>query len=515
MKGGVIASGDPITAQSGIEILKAGGNAFDAAIAATFTSFVSESTLTSAGGGGFCLAQTAAGDHTIFDFFTQTPHQKNTSEKLDFYDSYISFQDSTQPFKIGLATAAIPGNIAGLFRIHEKLGKLPMKDLIAPAVKAAREGVAITEFIRFNFHVINDILLAEKPSRDIYKPGGKLLKIGDTYTLPNFADMLEILAQEGMDEFYKGYFAEKIVEDSKNRGGHLTMDDFTSYEVVERHPLHFKYRNFDIYTNPPPSSGGILIAFMLKLLENSSLQGSDFGNAYHLNCLVDTMKLTSKARNEMLDHRHHDDDVALDFLHDDHFTSLGQILRKHTSRFKSTTHLTVADKEGNVASISTSFGTGCGYMMPGTDSMMNNMLGEEDLNPAGFHNWTSNLRMTSMMAPTMVLKDGHPVLALGTGGANRIRTAIMQVISNYIDFNMDPDDSVNSPRVHWESDVLSYEPGYEKEKIDMIDDLDQYETVKYKGNNMFFGGVHAVYMDQNWNLTGAGDRRREGIVLTC
>ncbi|NNF21970.1 MAG: gamma-glutamyltransferase, partial [Saprospiraceae bacterium] len=424
MKGGVISAGDPVTASAGIEILKAGGNAFDAAIAATFASFVSESTLTSAGGGGFCMAQTNRGEHLFYDFFTQTPHKKNSSENLDFYDANINFQDSTQAFKIGLATAAIPGNIAGLFHIHEKLGRMDMKDIIIPAVKAAAEGTLVTPFIRYNFHVINDILLAEESSRDIYKPGGKLLDIGDRYFMKEFADMLNVLALEGPQEFYYGHYAKSIVQDSQERGGHLTMDDFTNYRVIEREPLHFRYRGYDVYTNPPPSSGGVLIAFMLKLLEKVEFSKPDFGSAYHLNCLVDSMRLTAKARMDNYDNRHHDDNVAADFLHDKHFEDLQHIFQRHTARFKNTTHLSVADRSGNVASVSTSFGTGCGYTVPGTNSMLNNMLGEEDLNPAGYHNWNINERMTSMMAPTMVLKDGKPVLALGTGGANRIRTAI-------------------------------------------------------------------------------------------
>lgn len=515
MKGGVIAAGDPVTANAGIEILKAGGNAFDAAVAATFASFVSESTLTSAGGGGFCMAQTDRGDHLFYDFFTQTPHKKNNSENLDFYDAKINFQDSTQAFKIGLSTAAIPGNIAGLFHIQEKLGKLDMKDVIEPAVIAASEGTIITPFIRYNFHVINDILLAEASSRDIYKPGGKLLDVGDRYFMNDFAEMLNVLAKEGPREFYHGHYAQKIVEDSYERGGHLTMEDFINYRVIEREPLNFRYRGYDVFTNPPPSSGGVLIAFMLKLIEKVDFVETDFGSAYHLNCLIDSMRLTGNARIDNYDNKHHDDGVAKDFLHDNHFEELQHILQRHTARFKNTTHLSVADKQGNVAAISTSFGTGCGYTVPGTNSMLNNMLGEEDLNPAGYHNWNINERMTSMMAPTMVLKDGLPVLALGSGGANRIRTAILQVISNFIDFKMSADKAVNSPRIHWEDDVFNYEPGFEKEVLDQIQDIESFELVPYKSNNMFFGGVHTLYMDQNGMPTGAGDRRREGIVMEC
>ena len=513
--GGVIAAGDKTTALAGINILKEGGNAFDAAVAATFASFVSESTLTSLGGGGFCMARTPSGRTRIFDFFTQTPHKKNSSGKLDFYSSHINFQDSIQEFKIGLSTAAIPGNIAGLFHIHKVLGRMPVKDILQPAIYAARNGVAVTPFIRHNFHVITEVLLAEKASRDIYEPGGNLLKEGERYHLRNFADMMEVLASEGPREFYEGHYAKSIVNDSNERGGHLTMQDFRSYKVIERKPLRFSYRGYEIFTNPPPSSGGILIAFMLKLLEKVDFDPSDFGSSYHLNCLVDTMRLTATARNEKLDHKHHNANVALDFLKDVHFEEMAHILQNHTSKFRNTTHLSVADKEGNVAAISTSFGTGCGYIIPGTDSMLNNMLGEEDLNRAGFHNWKPNERITSMMAPSLISNKGYPVMALGTGGANRIRTAILQVISNTIDFKMEPNDAVNSPRVHWEDNTLSLEPGFNIEDYQQIEDIESFDLVPYQNINMFFGGVHAVAMDQKWRLKGAGDNRREGTVLEC
>jgi gamma-glutamyltranspeptidase/glutathione hydrolase len=147
--------------------------------------------------------------------------------------------------------------------------------------------------------------------------------------------------------------------------------------------------------------------------------------------------------------------------------------------------------------------------------MLNNMLGEEDLNRAGFHNWEPNERITSMMAPTLVCKNGKPLLALGTGGANRIRTAILQVICNTIDFRMEPDAAVNSPRVHWEDNTLSLEPGFKIEDYEQIEDFKSFENVLYQKNNMFFGGVHAVYMDPDWKLRGAGDMRREGTVMEC
>ena len=514
-KGGVIAAGDALTAKAGYDILNAGGNAFDAAIAATLMSFVSESTLTSPGGGGFFLSHTANGKSVMYDFFTQTPHKRNTSSKLDFYTAYLNFKDSRQAFKIGLASAAVPGNIAGLFHVHKKLGSLPFVDIAEPSIRTAREGVVVTPYIQHNFYLLGDMLLAEEASRNIYKPGGKLLQIGDTYKMENFARLMEALAANGPREFYEGEIARKMISDSAERGGHLTMDDFTNYRVIERSPLRFSYRGHDIITNPPPATGGVLIAFMLKLLENAALDKNEFGSIRHLNCLVDVIRLTDRARADKFDHRPHDENVATDFLETGYLRELGKEIEKHSKKSGNTTHVTVTDNRGNVASVTTSYGTGCGYIMPETDCMLNNMLGEDDLNPNGFHQWPLNQRITSMMAPSIVFENGRPALGLGSGGANRIRTTILQVISNYIDFNMLPDETVNAPRIHWENNVFSYEPGYAEQEIRKIKNFSMYEIVAYKNKSMFFGGVHTVFADNNGDLTGAGDRRREGIVMVC
>ena len=513
-KGGVIAAGDPLTAEAGAEILKAGGNAFDAAIAAILMSFVAESTLTSLGGGGFLLSSTAGGQPLLFDFFTQTPGKANTSDQLDFYPAFLNFGDSKQEFMIGLASAAVPGNMAGLFHVHRKLGSLPFPELAAPAIHAAKTGVTVTPYLLYNFHLVSDMILAEEASRKIFKPGDKLLALGDRYHMPDFADLMEVLAQEGPREFYEGEVARSILKDCETRGAHLTKEDFLNYKVIERKPLQFTYRSHDIFTNPPPSAGGSLIAFMLKLLDHVPLDQKDHGTAYHLNCLVDAMKLTAQARTEKFDQRALNE--AIHHLFDPRYVAqLGKEIQRHAQKSGSTTHLTVADRKGNIASATTSFGTGCGYIIPGTDCMLNNMLGEEDLNPHGFHRWLLNHRITSMMSPTLVFREKRPFMALGTGGANRIRTAILQAICNAVDFKMEPDSCVNAPRIHWENGIFSYEPGHKESEIAGIDQIEKYEKVAYQYHNMFFGGVHAVFWDRQGQAIGAGDRRREGIVIEC
>ena len=514
-KGGVIASGDPLTSQAGYEILKAGGNAFDAAIAATLMSFVAGSTLTSAGGGGFMLAFPVQGNATLFDFFTQTPKHKNDSDSLDFYPIELDFGGSSQTFHIGLGSVAVPGNFAGLFHIHQKFGKIPLREIATPAIEAAKNGVTVTPYIQYNINLVAQVLNACKISRPIYLPGGKALEVGEKYALPEFSDLLEYLSKKGPREFYEGEIAQKIVKDSKELGGHLTMDDFLDFSVYEKKPLSFDYRKFEVLTNPPPSAGGSLIAFMLKLLERIPLSEFSYGSRQHLEHLVKVMQFSNRARAARFDQHNYKDDVLSGFLSNEYIEQFHQESLSGKRIPGNTTHVTVVDNEFNMATVTTSFGEGSGYTVPGTNIMLNNMLGEEDLNPLGFHRWPTDQRITSMMSPTIVLDGKKPFLALGSGGANRIRTAIMQVITNVADLALPLEQAVNNSRIHWENDVIDIEPGFDREIIESIPALHNTKKVYFEDKNMYFGGVHSVMVDSHGGIIGAGDQRREGVVLSC
>ena len=514
-KGGVIASGDPLTSQAGYEILKAGGNAFDAAIAATLMSFVAGSTLTSAGGGGFMLAFPNQGDATLFDFFTQTPKHKNTTQSLDFYPIELDFGGSTQIFHIGLGSVAVPGNLAGLFHVHKKLGRVPLREIATPAIEAAKNGVTVTPYIQYNINLVAEVLNVCKTSAPVYMPNGKVLEVGEQYTLPGFSDLLEYLTKKGPREFYEGEVAQRIVKDCRELGGHLTMDDFIGFSVYEKKPLSFNYRQFGILTNPPPSAGGSLIAFMLKSLERVPLSKYAYGSRQHLESLVKVMQFSNLARAAKFDGHNYKDDVLSQFLSTEYIQQFNLGLLRDKKIPGNTTHVTVIDNELNIATATTSFGEGAGYTVPGTNTMLNNMLGEEDLNPRGFHRWPVDQRITSMMSPTIVLDKKRPLLALGSGGANRIRTAIMQVITNVADFALPLDEAVNNGRIHWENNVIDVEPGFDPGILQSIAALKNTKKVYFEDKNMYFGGVHSVMVEDTGALMGAGDRRREGCVLSC
>ncbi|MCS6832994.1 MAG: gamma-glutamyltransferase, partial [Flammeovirgaceae bacterium] len=448
----------------------------------------------------------------VFDFFAQTPRHKRPTDELNFYDVILDFGDTQQVFHGGLASMAVPGNIAGLFHVHRRLGKMPFRELAQPAIELAKKGIVVDDYFKWCIGLVGPIQTSLPTGKQHLEPQGRPLQVGDTFCMSPFANMLEFLAIEGPREFYEGEIAKQIVKDCRVGGGHLTMDDFIHYQVVERKPLTVSYRNWEIATNPPPSAGGTMIAFTLKMLEKFDLKRHGFGSEQHLQYLTHAQRITKAARSATFDQHQYEPDIVDRYFHHLHIDKWHIELLAALNRWGSTTHLSVADQYGNWASVTTSFGAGCGYVVPNTGIMMNNMLGEADLNPKGFHLWQPNQRITSMMSPTFVLKDKKPFFATGTGGANRIRTTIAQVISNLIDFEMSPQEAIEAPRLHWEEGEINIEPGFPEESVAAITTPEPLKKKVFAQKAFYFGGAHSVFCEGD-SLNGVGDARRVGAVM--
>jgi gamma-glutamyltranspeptidase/glutathione hydrolase len=509
---GAIAGGDELTVEAGYEILKAGGNAFDAAISATLMTFVASSTITSIGGGGFMIASQKDKKPVLLDFFTHTPISKRPKSETEFFPVIVDFGDKTQEFHVGMGTAATPGNLAGLFEIHKWFGSIPFEELVVPACVAAKNGVKLHKQTKYQADILKPILILSENGKQIYTVNGEVRNLGERYRLTRFSDFLEYVAREGPREFYEGEIAQKISTDSKEKGGHLVYNDFKNYQVIEREPLKFPYRDFSILTNAPPNSGGPLIAFTISILNQYPLKKDQWGTDYHLNLLAHAIEYTTLARKDIfIRNRYHK--YVMDLLLEKNFLiKIKAEIDKSLRKSGNTTHVSVVDDLDNFVAITTSHGEGCGYFIPGTDIMLNNMLGEEDLCPEGFFNWLSNERISSMMSPTLFQKDNQTVGVLGSGGSNRIRSAIVQAISNYVDFGMPPYNCVNAPRIHWESNHLDVEPGYDRDIVDRLELPGDSAKIYWTDKNMYFGGVHAVFKDNKGNLEAAGDKRRVGAI---
>jgi gamma-glutamyltranspeptidase/glutathione hydrolase len=505
---GTIAAGHPATAQAAAIVLGEGGNAFDAALAAVLAAAVAEPVLTSLGGGGFLLARPADAPPRLFDFFVQTPRRRRPPEGCEFYPIVADFGPVTQEFHIGIGATATPGTVAGVFAVHRALGRMPLARIVEPALALARDGVRVNRLQAYIFSVVQAIYLSQDPSRALFgsrSTPDSLLTEGETFTLPDYADALDALVHEGEALFYRGAIAERILDLSAERGGHLGADDLAGYKVLMREPLAVDFAGARLFTNPPPSTGGILIGFALGLLRDADLGGMGFGSADYLATLARAMQLTNKAR---LDSGQDADTALLDagFVARYRAEVMGQ-----PATARGTTHISVIDAAGNAAGVSLSNGEGCGHLIPGTGVMLNNVLGEEDLNPGGFHRWPTDRRMASMMAPTLVLWPDGGEAIMGSGGSNRIRTAILQVILDLLALEMDVKAAVEAPRIHHEGDLLNLEPGFPAAAIAAL--ADAFPNCKqWHERNLFFGGVHCA-AKRDGGFAGAGDPRRGGVAL--
>ena len=516
---GLVAAGHGITAQAAADVLSEGGNAFDAVIAALWTACAAEPVLASPGGGGFLLARPAGGSMCFYDFFVQTPRARR--EEQEFYPIDVDFGVARQTFHVGRGAIAVPGFVRGIFDVHRDHATLPMTLLVQPAVEAARSGVELTDYQAYLLDVVRPIFSIAQDVQEVFACEAEGASFGDAllarrlkgagerYCNGALANTLEALARGGDGLFYEGELANEIERLCRDGGGHLTCEDLAAYRVIKRAPLERRYRSATLFFNPPPSSGGVLIAFSLELLSRHDLADLGFGTSAYVQLLAEVMAATNRARSEV---------EAGGVLRGEHVLGADLIERyarevapEPASR-RGTTHVSVIDARGNAAAATVSNGEGCGHMVPGTGFMLNNVLGEADLNPAGLGVWTPGRRIASMMAPTAARWDDGTVAILGSGGSNRIRTAILQVLSCLIDFSMAPREAVDAPRLHVEGDHIDFEALLPPETEAFLEKTFPDHTV-WPDRNMFFGGAHTAMRRADGELVGAGDARRAGVSV--
>ena len=499
---GIVCSGHPLVSEAAADILRAGGNAFDATVAAAFASTVAEPLLTSLAGGGFLLARAASGEEVLFDFFASSPGLgapgaggSGSVDEADrhFYPVEVRFIDAPQEFNIGMASVAVPGALKGFLHVHRRLGRLPLSEVVQPAVHLARDGVRVNDFQASTFSLLRPILRESNVALDLYTIEGVPPSAGTLHKNADLARFLEDLPGD-TDGFYAGELAKVIERDMRERGGLLTATDLGGYEVVERAPLSMDYRGCRVITNPRPSSGGSLVGLSLLLQSAVEVPRLRWGSPEHVRTTATVLERTERLRAE--------GSTGLDTLEATLLEGARDAVRLSTG---GTTHLNVSDAEGNVASLSMSNGEGSAYFIPGTGIHMNNMMGEDDLHPDGFHTMEPGLRISSMMAPTMVLDGEDVVAALGSGGSKRIRTAVYQVVTGLVDFGLPPAEAANRPRMHLDEGQLHVEPGFPE---DAVAELRRgWKTVIWSEKNMYFGGVHIVAPRDG---TSGGDARRAG-----
>jgi Gamma-glutamyltransferase len=518
---GVVAAGHPETAKAAAEILAAGGTVVDAALAGLAVACVAEPVLASLGGGGFLLVHDAragvASRPLAYDFFVQTPCRPRPADYTDLRAVEADFGVTRQTFHIGLGSVATPGVVKGLFAAHRDLGRIPIRQLVEPATALARSGVRVDSMQARIFRIVRSILQDRPDTVDLFasplRPG-ELIGEGEVLRMPDLADALEILAVEGDDLFYRGEMGRQLVTDCAAHGGHLTRQDLEGYDVERRAPLIVERFGARFALNPPPAVGGLLVGLGLSLMPVAGLGSAGFGTLVHLQRLVRVLAAIDDERHDRRIHALPPDEAEA-CLDPARIAALSGRLDAPASRSpvarRGTTHISVADEAGNAAALTVSNGSGSGYLLPGTGILFNNMLGEDDINPDGIGRWPADRRMGSMMAPTLVdTADGRRI-ALGSGGSNRIRSAVLQVLLNLQVFTQPLAVAVASPRLHRERDTLSVEPGFDERVIDVL--AAEAETVeRWDHLSMFFGGVHAAMCGRGGLLDASADARRGGGV---
>lgn len=486
---GVVAAGHPLTANVGAEVLRAGGNAVDAAVAACLASWACEPLLTGPGAGGYMLVAGAGEEPTLLDFFISAPSH---GERCELLPVTVSFGDAVQVFNVGAASCGVYGNPAGLDAAAGRWGTVPLADLAQPAVELARNGVELQPEPAYIYEILEPILISTPQARAVFAPEGHVLRPGEKFRAPELADTIERFGSEGARPFYSGDIAAAVSEHVRDQGGTLTTADLAGYAPIARTPAEATYRGREVLTNPPPSAGGVLLALALGQLDRIAP-----GQVPRPEQIAQVMRNAESTRN-------HEFDAGL--------TEPGFLDRFLAANLGSTTHISVLDSDGRACSVTCTNGEGSGLVVPGLGIHVNNVMGEEDLNPLGFFRLDPGQRMPSMMAPTVVLGDNGVELVVGSAGSNRIRSAILQTIIGVVDRGLDAQEAIVAPRLHVENGVVYVEPGIDLEGLRAGPDT----LAPFQDFNLFFGGVQAVRRDPvTGAISGGGDPRRGGTAVVA
>ncbi|HUQ93528.1 MAG TPA: gamma-glutamyltransferase [Bryobacteraceae bacterium] len=521
----LVVAQEPHATDVGVAVLKAGGNAVDAAVAVAFALAVTHPTAGNLGGGGFLLLRTAAGDTTFFDFRERAPGKASRDMYLD-RDGKL-----TRDSLVGWRAAGVPGTVHGLETAHKKFGSRPWAELVAPAIRLAR-GFPISYSLAEALS--NSSQLEKFPeSNRIFLRNGKYYEMGDIFAQPELGRTLERIAKKGAKDFYEGETAKRLVSEMAANGGVMTREDLKNYRTAERKPLLGSYRGYDVITAPPPSSGGVGILQMMGMLEGSEYQRHGLGSAAAIHYVAEAMRRYYADRSEyMADPDFYKVPVSglLDKQYiarqrtsiDPEKASTSEEIRpgKITlSERAETTHFSIVDASGNAVALTYTLngGFGSGVTVPGLGFLLNNEMDDFSAKPGepnmfglvqGEANAIQpNKRPLSSMTPAILLRDGKLFMVVGAPGGSRIITGVLQVILNVIDFGMNAQDAIEAPRFHhqWQPDKLSLERGFSPDTIALL---------KARGHTVDsisgVANVEAIVVEDGGWLAGGSDGRAHG-----
>lgn len=476
---GMVVSDNEVASQVGISILKKGGNAIDAAIATAFALEVTHPQAGNIGGGGFLVYMNATGKTTTIDFREKAPLLANSDMFLDEAGNLIDGSNHK-----GLKSVGVPGTVAGLYLAHQKYGSLPWKKLVQPAVNLAKKGVSLSWTL--SRHAKNIYTGADSEFFKNYftNSKGELLKHGELWIQKELAYTLKQIRNRGKDGFYKGKVAQEIADYMKENGGIITLEDLEKYTAIERAPIKGTYKGYEIYSMPPPSSGGVALIEMMNLMEQANLDSIPFNSTEYVHLTAETMRRAFADRAEHLGDPDFNNNMPLDKLTSKEFAKmrynnidLNRASVSDSTKFgqlydgTNTTHFSIIDKAGNAVSLTytleQSYGAKLGSQKLGF--IFNNEMG--DFNPKPGYTNTNRLigtkpnliqpekRMLSSMTPTIVAKDGKPYLIIGSPGGRTIINTVFQAVLNVLEYDMPIHKAIEAMKIHhqWMPDKLIYE----------------------------------------------------------
>lgn len=532
-KNGMVVSASELASKVGVEILKKGGNAVDAAVAVGFALAVTHPSAGNIGGGGFMVIHLNNGTNTTIDYREKAPASAN---EFIFQDSLGNFlPDKSQS---GVTSSGVPGSVAGLIYALDKYGSLSLAEVLQPAIDLARNGFELQYRLAKSLAYELEYFNQYESSKKVFTKDGIPFNEGELLIQKDLANTLELIKQRGAAGFYSGKTAELIVNQIKQLGGFITLDDLSNYKPVERIPITTDYRGYKVITMGPPSGGGVTLLQMLNILENYSFTKEEWGSSNYIHKLVETMKYSFADRSKHIG----DPDfynVPIDWLLSKKYAK--EIFNKITDvavpsseilpgvansylESEETTHYSVVDKFGNSVSTTTTINSSYGskIVVEGAGFLLNNEMDDFSSKPGEPNQFgligseankiEPNKRMQSSMSPTIILKDDKTFMLIGSPGGSTISTIVLQVILNVLDFNMDIQKAIDMPHIHhqWLPDVINYE------RFGLS--LDVIQSLKNKGQVL--GGIRSlgrcegiVVDSENKIIFGATDPRGYGAAV--
>ncbi|WP_168393697.1 gamma-glutamyltransferase [Erwinia amylovora] len=524
---GMVASADATATAVGVKILQQGGNAVDAAVAVGYALAVTHPQAGNLGGGGFMLLRTASGYTTSIDFRETAPLRASRNMFLDAAGNADSKKSLTSPLASG-----VPGTVAGFALANQKYGTLPLSQLIKPALDLARNGIVVNDSLADDLKVYGkEVLLDHANSKAIFfKADGTPYRQGEKLVQRNLAHSLELIARQGPDAFYKGKIADEIAGEMEQHGGLIAKADLANYRAIERKPVGGTYRGYQVFSMPPPSSGGVHIVQILNILENFDLAKMGFGSADAMQVMAEAEKYAYADRSQYLG----DPDfvkVPVQALIDKAYAkSLAQQIDVARTRPSSevkpgklapyesdqTTHFSVVDKDGNAVAVTYTLNTnfGSGIVAGNSGILLNNEMDDFSVKPGtpnvyGLVGGEANAvqpykRPLSSMSPTIVVKDGKTWLVTGSPGGSRIITTVLQMVVNSIDFGMNVAEATDAPRFHhqWLPDQLRVEKGFSPDTLKLLTEKGQ--NVKVMAT---MGSSQSIMLGPDGTRYGASDPR--------